>query len=699
MSVLEPYTETPLIWMLKRLIFCSCFSLSLIFISSDCLAQNTAPATGSDELSNLGPGLRSLQKIYDQGGTPAVGAYVRGRRIDLENDRVEAVLELTDNLPLSRILISSMGVSVKRRYRNQILVTLPLPLVTAIARNLNGQARIRLPFYPMEDVTSDGVQIIGGNDFQSLGMTGQNVRVGIIDDGFQFLTDAQRAGELPADLITVDIPGTGIETTTDHGTAVAEIIHDMAPGAELHLLRIRNDVDLGIAKDYAIANQIQIISHSAGWFNTAFYDGTGPICDIANDASAHGILWVNSAGNAADQHYQATLTDRDNDLRHEFADQDEALGFTALFGSIIYIYVNWDAYPSTTEDYDLYLFDVDPDLNPGVFPVASSTFSQGPSPQPPAEGIIYQVPASAFYYLVISKRSAQEANLPFDVYLFGVAHLEHQSPESSLSQPADAGGVLAVGAVDLTDGLRLYSSQGPTNDGRIKPDLVAPDGVVNATYGIFAGTSASAPHVAGAAALLLSQDPSLSLQQLRNLLQGNTLDLGSIGKDNSYGFGRPSLDADGDGVIHDQDNCPLASNVDQQDTDGDSAGDVCDLDDDNDGLADTDEVSLYGTDPLLSDTDGDDFSDGEEIASLTDPLDPSSFPGSGTGDIAPHGAPDGNVNTADALLALKMASGLLSPTPTELARADVAPLSNPDGVIDLSDVLLIFRKSVGLVQL
>lgn len=70
-----------------------------------------------------------------------------------------------------------------------------------------------------------------------------------------------------------------------------------------------------------------------------------------------------------------------------------------------------------------------------------------------------------------------------------------------------------------------------------------------------------------------------------------------------------SNDVDFDNVPNKIDNCPCVANPNQADQDLDGAGDLCDPDDDNDGLSDTEEV-VAGTDPLLPDTDGDGICDG-----------------------------------------------------------------------------------------
>ncbi|WP_455903663.1 DUF4215 domain-containing protein [Microbacterium sp.] len=79
-------------------------------------------------------------------------------------------------------------------------------------------------------------------------------------------------------------------------------------------------------------------------------------------------------------------------------------------------------------------------------------------------------------------------------------------------------------------------------------------------------------------------------------------------------------DVDGDAICGDVDNCPAVANFDQDNNDMDADGDVCDDDDDNDGMLDTDEATA-GTDPFDADTDGDGLSDGDEVLAGTEPLD------------------------------------------------------------------------------
>jgi len=108
---------------------------------------------------------------------------------------------------------------------------------------------------------------------------------------------------------------------------------------------------------------------------------------------------------------------------------------------------------------------------------------------------------------------------------------------------------MSAGAIDQanweTGPQENFSSQGPTNDGRIKPDISGPDGVsryANGSVGRGYGTSYAAPHVAGAASLLLSRYPAYTSGQLQLTLENWAVDMGAPGKDDIYGYGRLMLE-------------------------------------------------------------------------------------------------------------------------------------------------------------
>jgi subtilisin family serine protease len=129
--------------------------------------------------------------------------------------------------------------------------------------------------------------------------------------------------------------------------------------------------------------------------------------------------------------------------------------------------------------------------------------------------------------------------------------LQYEVPAGSITEPATSPSALAVGALCWqSNTLEPYSSQGPTIDGRVKPDLAGHDSVSSAIYGPFgscpsgfAGTSASSPEVAGAAALVKQFHPGYGPNELQSFLESNAIDLGSSGKDNETGSGQLRLPA------------------------------------------------------------------------------------------------------------------------------------------------------------
>ena len=152
-------------------------------------------------------------------------------------------------------------------------------------------------------------------------------------------------------------------------------------------------------------------------------------------------------------------------------------------------------------------------------------------------------------HIAIKKYSATR-DVNFQLFVNSSYNLDRYAVAgSSLSIPADAEGSFTVAASSWRDDvLESYSSQGPTPDGRIKPDIAAPADVSTTAYGStgFGGTSAAAPHVAGAAALVMEKYPDATVDQAQELLE-STVD-SRHAKSNRDGAGRldVSMFADAD---------------------------------------------------------------------------------------------------------------------------------------------------------
>jgi spore coat protein A len=174
---------------------------------------------------------------------------------------------------------------------------------------------------------------------------------------------------------------------------------------------------------------------------------------------------------------------------------------------------------------------------------------------------------------------------------------------------------------------------------------------------------------------------------------------------------------------------------DGQDNDCDGLIDAADLEDcddsDGDGLTNAYEINISGTEPLIADTDsdglvdgydgvvtaepgdvdanGDGFVDGElttgtdpnnddsdddllkdglEVTYGSSPLNSASYPNIADGDVAPYGAPDGQLNAGDLAVAIRVALGLVDTRTLELAHCD---LGVPDGIINSADILLLIQ--------
>ena len=441
--------------------------------------------------------------------------------------------------------LAALGGRVLAQSKSLMRILVPASSLLAVSE-LPGVRFVRRPHRPHAQQTetwSEGGWSIKAYDNYFEGVRGQGVKVAVIDYGFKGADEL--LGDMPARWWYYDYTGEGIYAGDSvHGTACAEIVHDMAQEAELYLYKVGDLVDLENAKDRCIRNGIDIINHSAGWFGTGIGDGRGEACDIVNDAADNGILWVNSAGNNAKSHYDGFWFDSDDDGWQNFSGDDEVLAFEAEKGDEIRIFLTWNDWPSSRQNYDLYLSFTN---SSGDLEFADeSTDRQDILGGDPVESIEYDVERSGKYGIIVRSEDARPRRLK--IWSLNHDFEEFAVAENSIGSPADARGAMSVGAVHF-DYYNLgwiadYSSQGPTTDGRFKPELVAPSGVSTVSYGEseffygYTGTSAAAPHVAGAAALIKSANPSYSRTQLWNALIAATVDIGTRGRDNDSGYGK-----------------------------------------------------------------------------------------------------------------------------------------------------------------
>ncbi len=399
----------------------------------------------------------------------------------------------------------------------------------------------------LEAIGGEGVADTGADAAHAAGISGAGVKLAVIDGGFAGYTTRQAQGDLPATLVTQNYCDTGFTTSTDHGTGVAEIAHEVAPGAELYLVCIDGAPDLAAAESYLEAQGVRVVNHSISHFNTSRGDGSGVAGtpdDTVERARNAGIFWANSSGNRAQRHWGGAFNPGGGSASiHDWVAGDERNVFTNVSGTSC-VALRWDAWPVTSLNLDLYLFD-------GATLIDSSTTIQNGN-DPPIESACVSGAATVG---VEVRRVGTTATPQMDAYITGSPTFERRVPAGSVTEPASAPEAIAAGAFCFgNDLLEPFSSQGPTIDGRIKPDLSGPDGVSNATFGLFNGTcandagedgfygtSASSPHLAGAAALV-RQGSAATPAQVEAALEGSARDLGTPGPENQFGAGGIDLD-------------------------------------------------------------------------------------------------------------------------------------------------------------
>lgn len=427
-------------------------------------------------------------------------------------------------------------------------------------------------------LTSQGYIAHGVKQVVAGGVTGAGINVGVLSDSASATRVAAliASGDLPAN--TVVLPGQA-GSGADEGTAMMEIVHDLAPGANL-FFATADPTQAQFAANIRTLRYVYhcdvIVDDITYFAEGAFQDGT--VADAVNDVTADGALYVSSAANSGnltsgtsgtwEGDYLAgpagTILPADDGSVHNFGTVSNASYTDVLTGSSTFISLKWsDPLGAANDDYDLYILNA-----AGTSVLAASAGSQTGT-QDPAEYVSGMFPVGA--QVLVLQYAGQRRALRIDTnrgrLAIGTAGstFGHNAAATTFTMAAVYWNSAHQGARPFVGGspnpIETFSSDGPRKiffqpDGTAltpgnylfstgggvtlqKPDATAADGVTTRTPGFnpFFGTSAAAPHAAGIAALVKSANPGLSNTQIRDILDGTALDNMAPGVDRDSGYG------------------------------------------------------------------------------------------------------------------------------------------------------------------
>jgi hypothetical protein len=426
------------------------------------------------------------------------------------------------------------------------------------------------------------------------GFDGTGIKIGILSDGVRNLAAVQASGDLGPVTVLPGQSGTSAgqcaaNASCDEGTAMLEIVHDIAPGAQLYFATA-----FGGSANFA--NNIRnlrtagcdIIVDDVFYFaESPFQDGQatgiisptngGIVAQAVNDVTAAGALYFSSAGNSGNKNdgtsgvWEGDFVDGGNAIAplagagrlHQFPG---GLNYdvVTLTGSSQYN-LNWsDPLGGSANDYDLFALN-----STGTTVIAASTGNQngtqdpfeaiGPAPTG-SRLVIARFSGVGRYLRLTTNRGRLNVNTPgqttghsCSLGAFGVAATPSVGP---FPNPFSAANVVETFSSDGPRKLFFQPNGTPFTPGNVsstggisrqKPDITAADGVSvtgAGGFGIsFFGTSAAAPHAGAIAALVKSANPSLTPTLIRDALQNSAIDIETGGIDRDAGYGIIMADA------------------------------------------------------------------------------------------------------------------------------------------------------------
>jgi subtilisin-like proprotein convertase family protein len=428
---------------------------------------------------------------------------------------------------------------------------------------------------------------------EQFGVTGAGVKICALSDGVDSLPTSQAGGELPAVDVLAGQAGSG-----DEGTAMLEIIHDVAPGAELGFAT-------AFTSDASFADNIRALRFDAGCdivVDDVIYFKEAPfqdwiIAQAVSDVIADGALYFSSAGNEGNTvdgtaaHWEGDFVNSGQVLgtfggyAHDFDPSSAKQIFEPIsdYSSAgVPVLLNWsDPLGRSNNDYDLYLLD----RNGNVIAASQNNqtgtqdaYERVNTPFFGGVGLrlaIVKYSGADRYLSLSALRGRFEDNAGLKAFNTPGVTFGHSAVDGAFStaaapakeafprdlEPGDppnpAGPYPNAYGADTQ--LERFTSDGPRRmfyaaDGtaytpgnvsatggvvRQKPDITAADGVFTSVQGFapFYGTSAAAPHAAAIAGLVLSGNPGLDPAEVRSAFVNTAVDIQAAGVDGRSGHG------------------------------------------------------------------------------------------------------------------------------------------------------------------
>ena len=439
------------------------------------------------------------------------------------------------------------------------------------------------------EITTEGDKALKADIARELfNVDGTEVKIGIISTSFNAenkLSDDVTTGELPGEnspnektkpvQILKDIKQDS-PLADDEGRALAQIIHDIAPGAELSFHTFiggeakdplnTNDASYAEAVNSLVESGVDVIVDDSRFPTTIFQDGEA--AQAVNKAVSEGVIYVPAAYNNGNISYESEFRPGKSftieDIAFEAHDFDPSNKID-LFqnieiskeGTVVNPLLSWDEpIDNATSAYEMFLLS-SPELPNEDNIVSFSTIPNEAALDDPLREFSYAPQQDEELYLLIAKQTDSDSTDSSNRIKWISAangadrttdyeYIDEDAVNNTVFGPANAEGGITVGATDIDNPLqpRKYSSQGGApilfdSEGnrlaepiiREKPNVFAVDGVSTAfstetPFNPFNGTSAAAPHVAGIVALMLERAggaDNLSPEEVRSILQNTAL--------------------------------------------------------------------------------------------------------------------------------------------------------------------------------